>query len=375
MKKLICLLLAVLSFAGLAGCKKNSSGNGEAVYLEKITVNGIEAENSDLKVILPYEESFIDIEVAVKEKCCYSVEGGMSRRVETGENKIEIAVRKSKDVQNYELTVVREEKSAGGVEINNTGELINAIENQKENTIYYINDGLYDISESKTCFFINGASGYIFPVVKEGISVIGVGDVCIYAERKDGRKINESSLITVAADNVKIKNICLHPVFAGRNLTTESIRVTDNTDSGKKIKNFTAERCEFSPNTKNKKANAEYGGIFSADCAEAENISVKRCLFQCALFKSNSPAVLENCRFNGASPYFTGGPDIEFETGKNGPYTAEIKNTEFINTRKGDQTIRARNNVTVLLTEIKIPYEDLKFYTAEGKENSKIEKV
>ncbi|MDF2534627.1 MAG: hypothetical protein K0R18_784 [Bacillales bacterium] len=116
----------------------------------------------------------------------------------------------------------------GTVVINNSEDLMKAIQDQQPGQTWTINQGDYDLKPNSS-INIGNQTGWFFPIVKEGITINGVGNPVITTSTpiKNGNWATQD-FIAVKADNVSINGVTIKPQVE----TNKAIEVID-------AKNFT----------------------------------------------------------------------------------------------------------------------------------------
>ena len=94
------------------------------------------------------------------------------------------------------------------IKITNDAELIQAINNQQKDQYWVLSAGTYDIDQSRTTVSYGGESGWYLPIVADGITIRGEGEVVLTStvESPNGNWSTQN-FITVIGDNVTIRDL------------------------------------------------------------------------------------------------------------------------------------------------------------------------
>lgn len=126
------------------------------------------------------------------------------------------------------------------ITIENSTQLTNAINNQQDNQFWLIKEGIYNLDPTKTTKIeYNNQSNYYFPIVKNNITIVGIGNVKITSniETANGSH-NTQNFLTITGNNVSLYNLNIiskkevnkvAEVF-GKNLTLVDINFNTPTD-------------------------------------------------------------------------------------------------------------------------------------------------
>lgn len=126
------------------------------------------------------------------------------------------------------------------ITIENSTQLTNAINNQQDNQFWLIKEGTYNLDPTKTTKIeYNNQSNYYFPIVKNNITIVGIGNVKITSniETANGSH-NTQNFLTITGNNVSLYNLNIvskkevnkvAEVF-GKNLTLVDINFNTPTD-------------------------------------------------------------------------------------------------------------------------------------------------
>lgn len=116
--------------------------------------------------------------------------------------------------------------------INNSSELIQAINNQQENEYWVLNEGSYDIDPTQTTINYGEQTGWYVPIIKDGITIRGKGNVTLMSshDSPNGSWASQN-FFTVVGDNVTIRDIkvvCKKDVnkvveVLGKNVTIKNV--------------------------------------------------------------------------------------------------------------------------------------------------------
>lgn len=124
------------------------------------------------------------------------------------------------------------------VTITNAAELMAAIVNQDDNQTWNIAAGVYDIDRNNSISG-EGQTGWYFPIVADGITIIGAGiDQTVITSTVFSENGNWSSqnMITVFSDNVTVQDLTVRPKMdtnkaieiLGMNVTLKNIAIRNN---------------------------------------------------------------------------------------------------------------------------------------------------
>lgn len=138
----------------------------------------------------------------------------------------------------YAVMVGKAAYAAGEtVTITNAAELRTAIENQDDDQVWNIQAGNYAVTPT-SAITAGGQTGWYFPIVKNNITINGVGNPTIYGSSytPNGAWATQN-LVSVFGDNVTINGLTLMPKVQ----PNKTLEVLGN--------NFTLQNTVFTPNT------------------------------------------------------------------------------------------------------------------------------
>ncbi len=117
--------------------------------------------------------------------------------------------------------------------ISNSTELVEAINNQKDNEYWVLEAGTYDLDPNATTIIYGDQTGWYLPIVANGITIRGEGDVTLMSTHDTPNAAWASqNFITVVGDNVTIKNltvVCKKEVNKAVEVLGKNVTIKDMT--------------------------------------------------------------------------------------------------------------------------------------------------